>query len=103
MATHSSILTWEIPWIEEPGRLQSMGSERVGHNLVTKQCYKIYNRNAIKILKENSHPLMRWALFHRGVQEPEQVFAYRESGHPACVLTLNLSQASDISVKLTHE
>ena len=67
MATHSSILTWEIPWIEEPGRLQSMGSERVGHNLVTKQCYKIYNRNAIKILKENSHPLMRWALFHRGV------------------------------------
>ena len=67
MATHCSILTWEIPWIEEPGRLQSMGSERVGHNLVTKQCYKIYNRNAIKILKENSHPLMRWALFHRGV------------------------------------
>ena len=27
---HSSILTWEIPWIEEPGRLQSMGSQRVG-------------------------------------------------------------------------
>ena len=35
MATHSSILTWEIPWIEEPGRLQSMGSQRVGHSLVT--------------------------------------------------------------------
>ena len=29
MATHSSILTWEIPWAEEPGRLQSMGSQRV--------------------------------------------------------------------------
>ena len=31
MATHSSILDWEIPWTEEPGRLQSMGSQRVGH------------------------------------------------------------------------
>ena len=31
MATHSSILTWKIPWMEEPGRLQSMGSQRVGH------------------------------------------------------------------------
>ena len=29
MATHSSILAWKIPWMEEPGRLQSMGSQRV--------------------------------------------------------------------------
>ena len=32
MATHSSILAWRIPWMEEPGRLQSMGSLRVGHD-----------------------------------------------------------------------
>ena len=32
METHSSILTWRIPWMEEPGRLQSMGSQRVGHD-----------------------------------------------------------------------
>ena len=32
MATHSSILAWRIPWTEEPGSLQSMGSQRVGHN-----------------------------------------------------------------------
>ena len=32
MATHSSILAWKIPWMEEPGRLQSMGSQRVRHN-----------------------------------------------------------------------
>ena len=32
MVTHSSILAWRIPWTEEPGRLQSMGSQRVGHN-----------------------------------------------------------------------
>ena len=36
IATHSSILTWEIPWAEEPGGLQSMGLQRVGHDLATK-------------------------------------------------------------------
>ena len=35
MATHSRILTWEIPWTEEPGGLQSMGSQRVGDDLAT--------------------------------------------------------------------
>jgi len=35
MATHSSTLAWRIPWTEEPGRLQSMGSLRVGHDWVT--------------------------------------------------------------------
>jgi len=37
MATYSSILAWRISWTEEPGRLQSMGLQRVGHNSVTKQ------------------------------------------------------------------
>ena len=37
MATHSGILSGEIPWTEELGRLQSMGSQRVRHDLVTKQ------------------------------------------------------------------
>ena len=32
MATHSSILTWRVPWTEEPGGLESMGSQRVRHN-----------------------------------------------------------------------
>ena len=35
MATHSSILAWRIPWTEEPGGLQSMGSQRVGHDWAT--------------------------------------------------------------------
>ena len=35
MATHSSILAWRNPWTEEPGGLQSMVSQRVGHNWVT--------------------------------------------------------------------
>ena len=32
MATHSNVLAWRIPWTEKPGRLQSMGLQRVGHN-----------------------------------------------------------------------
>ena len=32
MATHSSTLAWKIPWMDKPGRLQSMGSQRVGHD-----------------------------------------------------------------------
>ena len=37
MATHSSIPAWKTPWTEEPGRLQSMGLQRVRYDLVTKQ------------------------------------------------------------------
>ena len=39
MATLSRILAWKIPWTEEPGRLESMGLQRVGHDLRTKQQY----------------------------------------------------------------
>ena len=35
MAIHSSTIAWKIPWTEEPGRLQSMGSQRVGHDCAT--------------------------------------------------------------------
>ena len=40
MAIYSSILAWRIPWTEEPGGLQSMGSQRVGHDRVTERTYK---------------------------------------------------------------
>jgi len=42
MATHSGILAWEIPWTEEPGRLQSMGPKGVGYDLVSKQQQHTY-------------------------------------------------------------
>ena len=35
MAPHSSTLAWKIPWTEEPGKLQSMGSQKVGHNFIS--------------------------------------------------------------------
>ena len=41
MATHSSTLAWKIPWMEEHGRLQSVGSQRVGHDWATSLNYEI--------------------------------------------------------------
>ena len=41
MAAHFSILAWEIAWTEEPGGLQSMGSQRVGHDWVIKHTHSI--------------------------------------------------------------
>ena len=48
-ATHSSILAWEIPWTEEPDGLQSIGSQRVRHDLLTKQL-TAKNMNGISAL-----------------------------------------------------
>ena len=42
MATHSSVLAWKIPWTEEPGGLQSMGSQRAGQDLKTEHTVKIF-------------------------------------------------------------
>ena len=47
MGTHSSTLTWDIPWTEEPGGLQSMESQRVGHNLATKQVLTVYSNQSL--------------------------------------------------------
>ena len=44
MTTHSSILDWRIPWTEEHGMLQSMGSQRVTHNLATRQHHNLSYR-----------------------------------------------------------
>ena len=50
MATHANVLAWEIPWTEEPGGLLSMGSQRVGLDLVTEQQQCLKLRIAFDIL-----------------------------------------------------
>ena len=45
MATHSSILAWKIPWTKEPGGLQSMGSQRVGHDWATSLSLSLENQS----------------------------------------------------------
>ena len=56
MATHSSALAWRIPWREEPGTLQSMGSQRVGHDWATSFSLSLYIRNWISTLQADSLP-----------------------------------------------
>ena len=76
MTTHSSILAWEMPWTEEPGRLQSMGSQRVRHDLVTKQHQynqvlqdweRVYNCSRIisRVIRAGTRPLIKgYRLYH---------------------------------------
>ena len=55
MAMHSSILTWRIPWTKEPGGLQSMGSQRVGHDLATNHKHKwVDARRILRVVIEEA-------------------------------------------------
>ena len=79
MATHSSILAWRIPWTEEPGRLQSMGSQTVGHGWVAdthngrKKRKREREKCFIKSLSQSIRstiakaPLVRWLLNRRNL------------------------------------
>ena len=55
MATHTSILAWRIPWTEEPGRLQSMGSQRVRHDWATSLHFTSLHTNTSRIGRESFH------------------------------------------------
>jgi len=54
MATHSSILAWRIPWTEEPGRLQSMGLQRVRHDWMTYTMFS-FVRNCRSVFQTAIH------------------------------------------------
>ena len=61
MVTHSIILVWTIPWIEEPGGLQSARSQRVGYNWATNTTFKhfqILKQNSLKSFFEERNKLM---------------------------------------------
>ena len=69
MATHSSVLSWEIPWTEEPGGPQSMGSQRVGHSLAAEQQeVAVYHTELNKVLCDN---LEEWDGVEGGLEAPE--------------------------------
>ena len=50
MIIHSCILTWEIPWTEEPGRLQSMGSQRIWHTWATEHAWRSNSHNFLVVV-----------------------------------------------------
>ena len=57
MATHSSILAWKIPWTEEPGGLQSLGSQRVGHYRVSSLSFTLWLKDlAMGSMHKGSNP-----------------------------------------------
>ena len=55
VATHSSLLAWEIPWTEEPGRLQPLGSQRVGHDLVIDNNNKSLGLGESELVTHKAH------------------------------------------------
>ena len=59
MATHFSVLAWKIPWTEEPGRLQSMGSQRVGHDWLHFHFH----------FRENVTKRNKWTIFYPSVMK----------------------------------
>ena len=78
MATHSSILAWRIPWTEEPGELQSMGSQRIRHNWATKQSIAQLTQG-----KENTwlHPPLAFLSHLSGVRKGEKHLQRHRHGH----------------------
>ena len=65
MSTHSNILAWRIPWTEEPGRLQSMGLQRVGHDLVTEHTQHSGDDSKVNRTLRNNTPNFTMTLTHR--------------------------------------
>ena len=59
MATHSSTLAWKIPWTEEPGRLQPMGSQRVGHDWATSLSTGMLGMGKAEVRRRRAQQRMR--------------------------------------------
>ena len=71
MAAHSSTLAWNIPQMEEPGRLQSMGSKRVGHNSATSlQLQVVKARSVCECLFVCFSPIFWWRCAVWGIFVP---------------------------------
>ena len=97
MATHSSVLAWKIPWTEEPGRLQSMGSQRIGHDWATSLSFlflfclaqasgviellrgQLCNYTEVSLWKSGSLPTYHYCDLGQLISSSSQ-FAYMQNG-----------------------
>ena len=75
IATHSGILAWEIPWAEEPGGLQFMGSQRVTYDLATKQLNK-YNAVACSFKVYLSSNILHICCYNLGFSHQSVSFSF---------------------------
>ena len=66
MAPHSSTLAWKIPWMEEPGRLQSMGSRRVGHDRATSLSLFTFHFHALEKEMATHSSFLAWGNLRDG-------------------------------------
>ena len=91
MATHSSILAWKIPWMEEPGRLRSMGSQGVRHNWATNTFYTKKSQFNIFISSIVMHLFIYWPQYNIEIPVSylfEQNFIYCDLSPSALVLQI---------------
>ena len=77
MTTHSSTLAWRIPWREEPGRLQSMGSQRVGHNWATSLFCKTHKTQTARPWNNRSLSLSSFMSLNRILETLSIHLSYR--------------------------
>ena len=86
VATHSSILAWRIPWMEEPDRLQSMGLQRVWKNLVTKKLRRRWWHPTPVLLPGKSHgwrSLVGWSPWGHSESDTTERLHFQFS--PSCI------------------
>ena len=87
MATHSSILAWRIPWTEVPGRLQSMGTQRVRHNLM----HNTHILDMIAPKTNKTEPLHRKMVYLRDVKSQPKYFCLEHAKYNRYVVVQLLS------------
>ena len=73
IATHSSILAWKIPWTEEPGKLQSMGLQRVALNCATSKSHFLVNNGRANTF-QNYKGIPKHLEFPQGVRRTKVLF-----------------------------
>ena len=81
MATHSSILAWRIPWSEEPGGLQSTGSQRVGHDWATS-----LPKDEQQLSREKSRQVIFWRTGLRRGEKMRKGLGINETANGAGML-----------------
>ena len=82
METHSSILAWKSPWTEEPGGLQSVGSQRVGHDWVTNTFMRYWSewqRGKRKTILRHHLPLPKWSEMKKNLKWSLANIKFRKS------------------------
>ena len=83
MATHSSTLAWKIPWTEEPGRLQSMGSQRVGHDWACVCIYIYIYTHTHTLMSQFFYRDFYWFIFP--FTDSEVLFIYKWYAVMPCI------------------